>query len=170
MEILKIPKERIGALVGKNGEVKRNIEKSGAKVLIDSENGEVTIKRGGADPLTELKVLNIVKAVGRGFSPENALKLFNDEYYFEIVNIKDYAKMQKHIMRLKSRVIGSKGKTRRIIEELSGAKISVYGNTVSIIGDVGSVDVALKAVDMLLTGSEHSAVYRYLERTRKKMF
>ncbi len=171
MEILKIPKERIGVLIGKSGEVRKEIEKkSGTKILIDSENGEVTIEKGDADALTELKVINIIKAVGRGFSPENAFKLFSDEYYLEIMNIKDYARTQKHIMRLKSRVIGSKGKTRKIVEELSGAEISISGNTVSIIGTVESFDVALKAVDMLLTGSEHSAVYRYLERMRRKIF
>jgi len=167
MEILKIPKERVGVLIGKNGEVKERIEKkSGTKILIDSENGEVTIERGSADPLTELKVINIIRAVGRGFSSENALKLFNDEYYFELINIKDYAKTQKHVIRLKARVIGSRGKTRSIIEELSGAKVSVYGNTVSIIGDVEQAQIARKAVDMLLSGSEHSVVYRYLERMR----
>jgi len=167
MEILKIPKERVGVLIGKNGEVKERIEKkSGTKILIDSENGEVTIERGSADPLTELKVINIIRAVGRGFSSENALKLFNDEYYFELINIKDYAKTQKHVIRLKARVIGSRGKTRSIIKELSGAKVSVYGNTVSIIGDVEQAQIARKAVDMLLSGSEHSVVYRYLERMR----
>jgi len=170
MEILKIPKERIGVLIGKNGEVKESIEKkSGTKILIDSENGEVTIERGGADTLTELKVINIVMAVGRGFSPENAFKLFNDDFYFEIMNIKDYAKTQKHVIRLRARVIGSKGRTRSIIEELSGAKLSVYGSTVSIIGDVEQVQIARKAVDMLLSGSEHSVVYRYLERMRKEI-
>lgn len=168
METLKIPKERIGVLIGKNGEVKESIEKkSGTKILIDSETGEVAIERGNADPLTELKVINIVRAVSRGFSSENAFKLFSDEYYFEIMNIKDYAKTQKHVIRLRARVIGSKGKTRSIIEELSGAKLSVYGSTVSIIGDVEQVQVARRAVDMLLSGSEHSVVYRYLERTRR---
>ncbi|MDI6917922.1 MAG: KH domain-containing protein [Thermoplasmatales archaeon] len=171
MEILKIPKERVGVLIGKNGEVKERIEKkSGIKILIDSENGEVTIEGGSADPLAELKVINIVRAVGRGFSPENAFKLFSDEYYLELVNIKDYAKTQKHITRLRARVIGSKGKTRKIIEGLSGARVSVYGNSVSIIGDVEQVQIARKAVDMLLSGSEHSVVYRYLERMRKETF
>jgi ribosomal RNA assembly protein len=169
MEILKIPKERIGVLIGKNGEVKESIEKkSGTKILIDSENGEVTIEKRNADALTELKVINIVRAISRGFSPENAFKLFSDDFYFEIMNIKDYAKTQKHIIRLRARVIGSKGKTRELIGELSGAKLSVYGNTISIIGDVEQVQVARKAVDMLLSGSEHSVVYRYLERMRRE--
>jgi ribosomal RNA assembly protein len=83
------------------------------------------------------------------------------------MNIKDYAKTQKHVMRLRARVIGSKGRTRSIIEELSGAKLSVYGSTVSIIGDVEQVQIARKAVDMLLSGSEHYVVYRYLERMRR---
>ncbi|PJB21889.1 MAG: RNA-processing protein, partial [Euryarchaeota archaeon CG_4_9_14_3_um_filter_38_12] len=37
------------------------------------------------------------------------------------------------------------------------------------IGDVEQVQIARKAVDMLLSGSEHSVVYRYLERMRKEI-
>ncbi len=49
---------------------------------------------------------------------------------------------------------------------MSGAEVSVYGNTVGIIGDFLEMDIAKNAVVMLLSGSEHSTVYRYLERRR----
>lgn len=170
MQILKIPKERIAALIGKEGRQKLELERlTNARIDVDSETGEVEIKLIGAqDPLLELKLVNVVRAIGRGFSPENARALLKDEYYFEVLSIKDYVgKRPKHIARLKSRVIGTRGRTRRLIEELTGAKVSIYGSTVSIIGDYEQASAAKNALDMLLSGRKHSTVYRYLEKLRR---
>ena len=71
--------------------------------------------------------------------------------------------------RIRARVIGTNGKTRRIMEDLSGADISIYGHTVAIIGDIYQLDLAKRAVDLILSGSEHKTVYKYLEREHKKM-
>jgi ribosomal RNA assembly protein len=72
-------------------------------------------------------------------------------------------------VRMRARVIGTHGKTREIIEELTGAFVSVYGNTVSVIGDALQIDVAHRALDMLLSGSEHAAVYHFLEGRRARL-
>ena len=56
-----------------------------------------------------------------------------------------------------------------IIEDLAGVNMSVYGTTVGLIGQVEAVEVARKAIDMLLRGSEHATVYRFLERSRGKL-
>ena len=58
--------------------------------------------------------------------------------------------------RLRSRIIGVKGKARERIEELSGCSVSVYGTTIAIIGDGRQVDRASRAIILLLQGSEHS--------------
>jgi len=172
MKYLKIPKERIGALIGKEGEIKQEIEKrTGVKLTIDSREGEVTIADENAkDPVIGLKLADIVKAIGRGFSPEKAFQLFSDDYYFALFDIRDYVgKSPTHVRRIKARVIGKDGKTRRIIEELAGVDLSIYGDTVGIIGPAENLEVAKVAVDMLLNGAEHSSVYRFLEKKRREM-
>lgn len=169
MQFAKIPAERVGVLVGKTGSVKKEIEEhTGAKIEIDSKSGDVTIDTENViEPLYTLKVVDIVKAIGRGFSPEHAFRLFDEDIYFSLLNIKDYVgKNQKHVRRIKARLIGKKGKTRSLIEELSDTNISIYGNTVGIIGELEELNTAKSAVDMLLRGSEHSAVYRFLEHKR----
>lgn len=109
-----------------------------------------------------------MRAVGRGFSPKRAYRLMEDNIYLDVIDIRDYAgKSRKRVRVLRGRVIGREGKTRRLIEELSGAQLSIYGNTVSIIGGLESMSTARSAVEMLLNGSEHSTVYRYLERYRR---
>jgi ribosomal RNA assembly protein len=172
MKYVKIPLERVGVLVGTKGEIKKKIEDgTGTVLIIDSESGDVTIDDSKAqDPILTLKCGDIVKAIGRGFSPERALRLLNDDVFFNLFDIRDYAgKTQKHVRRVRSRVIGTKGKTRRLIEELTGVSVSIYGNTVGIIGDSLEIGVAASAIEMLLSGSEHSAVYSFLEKKKRDM-
>jgi len=69
-------------------------------------------------------------------------------------------------MRVKGRLIGEKGKTRKMIEELTEAYISVFGHTVAIIGEHLQLEFAKKAVLMLIKGSQHSSVYKFLGRKR----
>ena len=64
---IRIPEERIGVLVGPNGSMKRFIEeKSKVSLEIDSDNGTVSIT-SVEDPLQVLRVMDLVKAIGRGF-------------------------------------------------------------------------------------------------------
>lgn len=172
MFYVKIPKERVGVLIGEKGAIKSMIEeRSGVKLIIDSNVGDVTIDDTEVeDPVIGLKVRDIVKAIARGFSPQKAFRLFDDEVYFELIDIRDHVgKSAKRIKLMKGRLIGTEGKTRRIIEELTGASVSIYGNTVGIIGKLMAVDTSKRAVEMVLRGSEHSAVYRFLEGKRKEM-
>ncbi len=169
---VKIPKERVGVLIGKGGETKARIEqRSGVRLTIDSEEGDVEIDHTNAkDPSMALAVLDVVTAIGRGFSEEKAMKLLEDGYFFSVMDIRDYVgKKLEHVERMRARVIGTHGRAREIIEELTGAYVSVYGNTVAVIGDALQVDVAGRALDMLLSGSEHSAVYKFLEGRRAQI-
>lgn len=166
---VRIPKERVGVLIGQNGRTKREIErKTGARLLVDSETGEVTIEVM-ENSLGGLQALEVVKAIGRGFSPERAFRLFEENQYLDIVEIKDFVgDSEKAMQRMRGRVIGEKGKMRETIEQMTGAYVSVYGKTVSIIGDPVQIRTARAAIQMLLSGSEHSSVYRFLERERTK--
>ena len=172
MKYLKIPMDRVAILIGHNGETKDEIEKrSGLKIDIDSKLGEVVIDDHKVeDPLIIIKVENIVKAIGRGFSPQNAFMLFNDDSDFFIFDLYDYVgKKPSHIRRLKSRIIGREGKTKRVLEELTDSKISIYGHTISIISDIMKMNILKKSVDMLLTGSKHATVYRFVESQIKEL-
>jgi len=171
MLYLKIPHERIPILVGTNGEVKREIErKTGIRVMIDSEEGTVDLDETRAkDPLFALKVRDVVKAIARGFSPEKAMDIIDQDLYFELIDIRDYTgKKPKRIREMKGRMIGKEGKTKRIIEQLGDCKLSIYGHTVAIIGDDVGIEISRTAVDMVLSGSKHSSVYGYLERKRRE--
>lgn len=170
MPSLKIPKNRIGVLIGKDGEVKKEIEeKSGAMLDINSKTGQVNIDlRDVEDPILSLKVEDVVRAVGRGFNPKKAIKILNDEIDLELIDIRDWVgKNTNAVQRMRGRVIGRDGRTRELIEELTETHVSVKGNTVGIIGRNFELNVARRAVEMLLEGKEHATVYNYLEGKRE---
>ena len=172
MKHLKIPLDRVGVLIGKKGEVKKDLEeKSGIKISIDSKDGDVVLDEHEIDdPLIVLKIENIVKAIGRGFSPENAYRLFDDNADFFMFNLHDYVgKKENHLRRFRSRVIGKEGKTKRVLEELTDAKISVFGHTVSVISDCFRMNILKKSIDVLLTGSKHATVYRFVEAQMREL-
>ena len=165
MQYLKIPKERIAVLIGNRGTVKRDIEaRTSTKIVI--EETSVTVETTQDSSLSELTAGNMVLAIGRGFSPDTALMLMNEEYTLEVIHLRDYANTPASFERIKSRVIGVNGKARKNIEELSNALVSVYGKTISLIGTFEDVAVAKEAVMMLIDGARHASVYRFLEKMR----
>ncbi len=165
---LRIPKERIAVLIGKKGEIKNHLESiTKTKIDIDSKEGEVMIK--GEDALGMYAAKEIVRAIARGFNPEIAHLLLKQDYSFELLSISDFSKTKNDEKRLKGRVIGEKGKSRRTIEELTGSYISVYGKTIGLIGEIGVVGLARRAVESLLAGSPHANVYKWLEKQRRNL-
>ncbi|MHB8633880.1 MAG: KH domain-containing protein [Thermoplasmatota archaeon] len=167
---VRIPADRLGVVIGPHGETRRLLEeRSGFHVEVDSQENEVAIEGEKGDPLMLMKMQDIVKAIGRGFSPEHAMRLFSDECYFELLDIHDYVgKDKSHVRRMTSRIVGSEGKTRRIIEEQTGCDLAIYGHTVGIVGPLLELGHAKQAVDMILSGAEHASVYRFLENQRRK--
>ena len=172
VHLVKIPQNRVGALIGPEGKTKAELEqRSGCRLHIDGETGEVSIEDEKAfEPILVLKVRDVVRGIGRGFSPDHALRLFQDDTYLDIIDLTDYVgKETKDIERVRARVIGTHGKTRRSIEEACGVEVSILGKTVAIIGEMGEVAIAREAVEMLLGGASHGTVYKFLERTRKEL-
>lgn len=165
---LKIPEERIGVLVGTKGEVKKEIEEATNSKLDISKEGDVVI--AGDDGLLLYTTKEIVHAIARGFNPKVAMLLLKQDYALEMINMKDVAGKSKNTMlRLKGRVIGKSGKSREEIERLTDCHISVYGKTIGIIGQQEQVMIAREAVAMLLGGSMHKTVYKFLEKKKKEM-
>lgn len=166
---LKIPQERVAVLIGKNGEVKKSIESdTKTQIKIDSQEGDIFIY--GKDALGLYSAREIIRSIGRGFNPEIAKLLLKQDYVFEVINLNEHTGKSKNtLLRLKGRVIGKDGRSRKLIEELSEAYISVYGKSISIIGTAESASLAKRAVEALLKGSTHANVYKWLENKRREM-
>jgi ribosomal RNA assembly protein len=161
-------------LVGPEGRIKKIIEnKLMVKLQIESGAGGVTIilSDKAKDPSTLLTAKDVVSAIGRGFTPDHAFRLIrNDDEIFDYIDLRViFGRSDSDIRRVKGRIIGSNGKTRRLIEELSESSLAIYGHTIGIIGTFKQVDIARNAIQMILNGSQHTTVYKFLQRKRSEL-
>jgi ribosomal RNA assembly protein len=171
----RIPKDRIAVLIGSKGATAKALrEASGAlEFHIDSESGDVEVvwgEPGSYDPIKAMKFPDVIKAIGRGMSPKAAIRLLEDDNFFEMVDLKDFVgKRSQQQRRIRARIIGSQGKIRRLIENLTDVEITIYKSTVVLVGDADGLALARQAVEMIAGGSEHGSVLSFLERSRKRM-
>ncbi|MDD5416831.1 MAG: KH domain-containing protein [Candidatus Aenigmarchaeota archaeon] len=155
IETILVPYDRRGVI--KHKKTRQEITKK-LSIKITFEENNVILEGEGLELYT---AKNIVKAIARGFSPPKAFRLFNEKESLEII---DLIFSDKKNSRIKSRVIGSNGKTRREIEFYTKASISIYGKTISIIGTYEQIENAKEAVKMLISGAGHKTVYDFLRR------
>lgn len=169
---IRIPADRIGALIGRSGSTKKRIEDAcGVSINVDSRSGEVAVKSAGDDILSAqpFKATEIVTAIGRGFSEQNAMLLMDDDNRLHVMDIRDYAgKSAASMERIRGRIIGEDGRARRNIEQLGNSRVSVYGKTVSIIGSEYRMRTVVAAVNSILSGGMHSAAYGKLEAANRR--
>ncbi|MBN1683678.1 RNA-processing protein [Candidatus Bathyarchaeota archaeon] len=170
---IRIPQDRIGVLIGPDGKTKNLIEKSfNINLIIDSKIGnvEIILPSNHEDVSVLFTVSNIVKAIGRGFNPKKAIILRNENYDLSIIDLEDFVGKSTNAQdRVKGRIIGREGKSRLLIEELTETQISIYGSTVSIIGNIESLSAAKEAIMMLVRGSFHKTVWNYLYAYRRDL-
>ena len=169
-QVIRVPMDRVAAVIGKKGETKKRLEESlHVSLEIDGQTGAVTVRSTSIEDGDPFRATSVVEAVARGFSPQRALRLLDPETSLEILDLRDFAgKSDNSLERIKGRIIGLNGKSRRVIEELTKCYVSVYGRTVSIIGEATEAKLAKDAVEMLATGSRHRSVYNMLQRARTK--
>lgn len=172
-KVIKVSKDRIGAIVGKKGSVKSEIEsKCNVHLDIDGESGDVSIgfkNNGLSIDLGVFKASEIITAISKGFSPERAYSLLNDDNVLQFIDLREYAgKSINSLDRIKSRIIGEGGRSRRNLEDFTGAYLSVYGHFVGFIGNYEETTLAFDSVTMLCKGSSHKSVYYMLEEYRRK--
>lgn len=172
-QFIKVPGERIGVLIGRKGAVIGKIkQKCRVNVDVESESGNVIVRYDSSSLIegNPFKALEIISAIARGFSPDRAFKLLDEDVVFQLLDIRDYVgNSQSSMNRLKGRIIGERGKSRRTIEELSGADVSVYGHTVGVIGIFEAIKVAVEAIVLLSKGSSHRSVYAMLQNYRRRL-
>ena len=88
--LIRLPLERVAVLIGPKGSTKKKIENlTDCKLLIDSQSGDVILvaEEELEDPISLWKARDMIKAIGRGFSPPKAYQINNPGWGF--ANTKD---------------------------------------------------------------------------------
>ena len=114
-------------------------------------------------PLDEYEATIVLEAIQFGFSIAKALLLKDDQLIFRKLSIKQFTR-RKNLEEVRARIIGTEGKTKHTIEEISRCLIVINENTVGIIGSAEGIEEATTALMNLIRGSKQANVYRFLER------
>jgi ribosomal RNA assembly protein len=165
---VRVPKERVAVIIGHKGAVKRALQEN-AHVTMEVDSDEGVVSLAGEDSITLYAAREVIKAIGRGFNPDIAQLLLRQDYTLETIKLTDYGNSKDSMLRLKGRVIGANGKGRENLERLTDTFISVYGKTVSIVGELQKASLAKRAVEKLLAGAMHATVWKLLEKARRKL-
>ena len=145
---------------------KNELEKK-LKVRIIVKGQNTSIASNSSNEVDEYFAERVLLALDYPFLVEDALLLLNEEYLFEIIHIKDYTK--RHDLKvIKGRIIGTEGKTLRVLQDLSNALIAVKDNDVAIIAESMNFEKARQAIISLIKGSKQANVYSYLEKAGKR--
>jgi ribosomal RNA assembly protein len=166
---IKIAGNRVAVLIGKGGSVKKELEeKTSTSISIDSKEGSVKLE--GENAALLIRGIEVVQAINRGFSPERAFVLLDDEdLLLDVIDLSGLTESPRQLDRLRGRIIGKDGRSREQIEHMTECEISVFGKTVAIIGLPEQIKIARSAVDMLLQGLPHEMVFAFLERKRREL-
>jgi len=168
LQEIKVNRDRLAVIIGSKGATKMAVEKkTGTRIEIDSEEGLVLVD--SEDPIAVIRTVEFIRAVNRGFSPERADIILDDEdVILTIMDLSSICTTTKQMERFRGRIIGKAGKARSQIEDMTGTKMSVYNKTVAIIGLPEQAMIAEEAVRMLLQGLPHANVFAFLDRKKKE--
>ena len=115
------------------------------------------------DSINEYESEMVIDAISLGFPARMASLLTNENFIFEKINIKNYAR-NKNLKVVKSRLIGTHGKTKKTIEQISGCNIVIKENMIGIICPAESTEYIITAIINLIIGSKQTNIYKYLEK------
>ncbi|MFA5060839.1 MAG: hypothetical protein WC494_00805 [Candidatus Pacearchaeota archaeon] len=133
-----------------------------SKLKVKISFGKDRISIVGSE-LNEFLVEEIVRAVDFGFHIDDALLLKSEDFVLEFIDIKEHTR-RKNLKDVRARIIGTNGKARKTLENLTGAVIVIKSNRVGVIVDSTHLDTTIQAIESLIQGSKHGNVFSYLEK------
>ena len=126
--------------------------------------GRKVVVRG--EPLNEYDASFIFEAINFGFSAQKALSLRDENMVFRIVNIKQFTR-KKNLREVRARLIGTRGRTKKTIENISNSNIVINDNDIGVIARADEIEEIITAITSLIRGAKQANTYRFLERMNR---
>lgn len=146
-------------------ELKRNMKELERKLKVSlTLQGRKLVISG--DAINEYEASKIIDAINFGFSVQKSLQLLDSEMIFRVLHIRDFTR-KKNLEEVRARIIGTNGKTKKTIEDISNCDIIIADSYIGIIGHSESIDGAITAITKIIRGTKQTNAYRYLERRNR---
>jgi len=136
-------------------ELNIKITLKGEEIIIDGEAEE------------EYFAEKIIDALSFGFNFNEAILIKNEDFLFEILDIKEYTK-RKDLHSVRARIIGKGGKVLKVLNTLTKCELELNDNRLGVIGPAECIKNAQEAITSLIRGAKHSNVYAFLEKHQVK--
>ena len=133
-------------------------------VVLKIKGKQVSIE---AEPVEQYEASLILEAIDFGFPLRDALTLASENMIFRKLPIKNFTR-RKDLKEVRGRIIGTEGKTKRAMENVSGCAVVLHENTVGIIGPAESIEEATTALGNLIHGSKQANIYAFLEKMNRE--
>jgi len=134
------------------------------KVKITNKGKEIFIQGEAEEEYIAEKVID---ALNFGFPFSTTILIKKEDFIFEILNIKDYTK-RKDLKRIKARIIGTKGKTLKTLNQLTNCHFELNDNHLGIIAPPEDLETGHEAIISIIKGSKQSNVYGFAKRSKER--
>jgi len=135
-------------------------KKLSVKIIAEKNNVILT-----GEAYAEYIGAKVLHAIDLSFDMESALLLLDQDYMLEVINLKNYVRVSR-LKTVKGRIIGKKGKAKKVIAELTECSIVIKDNAIALIGKTDDIALATKAILSLIRGSPHASIYTFLEKNK----
>ncbi len=142
---------------------RKRLEKK-LNVRITNRGKEVKIV---GSPENEYIAEKVIDALNFGFEYSIAIQIKEENFVFEILNIKNYTKRQ-NLKTIRARIIGTQRKALNTIEQLTNCTLELKDNQVGIIGPAELIENAQTAIISIVQGAKQSNAYKFLEKNQPK--
>lgn len=129
-------------------------------IKITNRGREISIQGKAEEEYIAEKVIDTLNF---GFPFSVAILIKKEDFIFEIINIKDYTK-RKDLNRIRARIIGKKGKTLKILNQLTNCYFELKNNEVGIIGSPEDIKEGQESIISIIRGAKQSNVYNFVKR------
>jgi len=158
IDYIKIP-EKMRKVLIRDEKDRRKIEKFTNTVITIED--DIKIEGEG---LEVYQAKNVLRAFGRGFTVKDSLCLLDDDYGLEIIDLTALIRSRNRMLVVNGRIIGTQGKTKKMIERYTDTKLALSGKTVSILGKWDNIGISKEAVMIMIDGKNHATLYKWLEQ------
>jgi ribosomal RNA assembly protein len=150
----------------KTNELKREKEflEYALKVAIKIRGKKISVE---GDALDEYEAIKVLEAMNYGFSARTAALIIGGEFVFREIPIKEHTR-RKNLELVRGRLIGTHGKTKNTLEQISGSVIRIKDNTVAVIAPAEEISYITTAITNILKGTKQQNSYKFLERINTK--
>lgn len=144
----------------------RDLLEEELNIEIEWENQKlkITSKKGNIQDLIQGE--EVLKALRWGFEPKIALMLRRQNYDIQKIDLKEYG---GDLHRIKGRVIGSGGKTKKKIERITKTNIMITKRQAIVIGAYNGLQLAVEAIERIASGQRRQYIYRWLHNEKRRL-